>query len=141
MVLLIGIGGIEERQAGPSPPSPPPPSPARVKDEMYLCFEMNIIFMNIIFIEVYLCIRTPLHFLSKYHPHLFSSFFSEPIRFLDNTGTTGLISNYKESVYKIGEENLEVQGSDHNLSHVYHDDFEGILVGLWWSGQGCVRAK
>lgn len=48
----------------------------------------------------------------------FSPLFSEPIRFLDDTGTTGLISNYKESVYRIGGQNLEVQGSDHNLSNV-----------------------
>lgn len=90
---------------------------------MHFCFETNIIF-----IEVYLCIQTPLHFLSKYHPPLFISFISEPIRFLDNTSTTGLISNYRTR--KNGGENLEVRGSDHNLSHIYHDDSEGILAGF-----------
>lgn len=76
--------------------------------------------MNIIFIEVYLCVQTLLHFLSKYHPPILSLCFSEPIRFLDNTRTTSLFSNYlyKVSVYRIGGENLEVQDSDHNLSHV-----------------------
>lgn len=44
--------------------------------------------------------------------------------------TTGQISNYKVSVYRIGGGNREVRGSDHNLSHVYHDDSEGILAGL-----------
>lgn len=71
--------------------TPNPPSSCLLKEEMYLCFEMNTIFN-----EVYLCIQTPLHVLSKYHPPLFSSYFSKPIRFMDNTGTTDLIYNYKE---------------------------------------------